>query len=205
VPELRLKKPTAVVMAQVDPRCALLGAYPRVHEDEAGDPVVFASVKKRRGGRLTELAPGVVNSRVEGHGRSKQRLERHRARDVCHAPQAVSLDDGQRGEDGQCRAVKPGREQRPAAGRELLGIGLRKVEERGDEEGQEPEPRREREAHLRQEPARAGPGGGERALRRALGRERLRKTPENAREQESNADLHGCHQDRVVVRSRVGR
>ena len=101
--------------------------------------------------------------------------------------------------------MEPGREQRPTAGRELLGIGLREVEERGDEEGQKPEPWREREPHLRQEPVRARPGGGQRALRRALGRERLRKAPENPRQQERNADLHRREQDRVVVRARIGR
>ena len=92
-------------------------------------------------------------------------------------------EDCQHGEDGQRRRVQPRREQRPAAGRGLLGVGLDEVEHRGGEEGGQPQARRKLEPDARRRPAASRPRRAalaRRARRRARGRSATRGAPAGA-------------------------
>ena len=99
-------------------------------------------------------------------------------------------DDRQHCEDRQRGGVQPGREQRPASDRDSLRVDLHEVDQRGHQEGAEPEARRQLQPHawrmsrdrraLRdQQPAGA-----------AGNRARLGETPREAREHQRDRDLH---------------
>ena len=86
----------------------------------------------------------LADSRMRRGNASAQKTRHARDRVACIAlvvgkpvlDCAVDKGDHDREnrEDGKCGGVQPGRQQRPAAGRDALAIDLHEVDQRGDEE-----------------------------------------------------------------------
>ena len=54
--------------------------------------------QQRCGRSLAELAAYLLNAFVERDRSAEQGLDRHRARQVCDAPEAMTLDNGESGD-----------------------------------------------------------------------------------------------------------
>ena len=114
-------------------------------------------------------------------------------------------DNGENREDRQGRRVQPGRQQSPAAGRDSLRVDLQQIDERGDEEGPEPEPRRELNSNARRAPRDRRPVRSEQSARGARNRAGFDETPRDTRQHQGDGDLHDGEQDRVVLGAGVWR
>src|SRR5207247_3682823 len=100
--------------------------------------------------------------------------------------------------------MEPRPEERPATYSRPVGIDVHESEDRGDDEGGEPEPRRELEPDPRRR-LRLLPDRREHTVAGASSRASTHEAPGQAREQEREAELHGGKEERVVIGARVAR